>query len=177
MLRRRLDPPRDIFPINDWALAVVGYRREVFEQYIGQAETMFALANGYLGMRGTHEEDRPCGRRRQHDAGSAHRVDRRHLARPGHGFGGMRDYGGHISFRPRLPGDWRRLCFRLTIRDSFIQVDIRPDQTTYMLREGPGLHFAHEGEPVELREGAPSISCSTSTAAPEEAAAEVGATT
>ena len=59
MLRRRLDPPRDIFPIDDWALAVVGYRREVFAQYIGQAETMFALANGFLGMRGTHEEDHP----------------------------------------------------------------------------------------------------------------------
>jgi alpha,alpha-trehalose phosphorylase len=59
MLRRRLDPPRDIFPIDDWALTVAGYRREVFAQYIGQAETMFALANGYLGMRGTHEEDHP----------------------------------------------------------------------------------------------------------------------
>jgi trehalose/maltose hydrolase-like predicted phosphorylase len=35
-----------------------------------------------------------------------------------YGFGGMRDYGGHISFRPRLPSDWRRVSFRLTIRDS-----------------------------------------------------------
>jgi alpha,alpha-trehalose phosphorylase len=59
MLRRRLDPPRDIFPIDDWALAVVGYRREVFAEYVGQSETMFALANGFLGMRGTPEEDHP----------------------------------------------------------------------------------------------------------------------
>ena len=59
MLRRRLDPPRDIFPVDDWALTVAGYRREVFAQYIGQAETIFALANGFLGMRGTHEEDHP----------------------------------------------------------------------------------------------------------------------
>ena len=93
-----------------------------------------------------------------------------------YGFGGLRDYGGHISFRPRLPGDWRRLSFRLTIRDSFVQVDIRPDQTTYTLRDGPGLHFAHDGEPVELRADAPTISCSTSTALPEEAASEVGVT-
>jgi hypothetical protein len=76
----------------------------------------------------------------------------------------MRDYGGHISFRPHLPGDCRRVCFRLTIRDNFIQVDIRPDQTTYTLREGPGLHFAHDGEPVDLRADAPAISRATSTA-------------
>ena len=47
-------------PVNDWALEVIGYRREMFEQYIGQSETMFALANGFLGMRGTHEEERPA---------------------------------------------------------------------------------------------------------------------
>jgi alpha,alpha-trehalose phosphorylase len=59
MLRRRLELPRDSVPVNDWALEVVGYRREMLTQYIGQSETMFALANGFLGMRGTHEEDRP----------------------------------------------------------------------------------------------------------------------
>ena len=84
-----------------------------------------------------------------------------------YGFGGMRDYGGHISFRPRLPGDWRRLSFRLTIRDTFIQVDIRPEATTYTLRDGAGLRFAHEGEPMELRPDAPVVSCATSTALPE----------
>ena len=94
-----------------------------------------------------------------------------------YGFGGMRDYGGHISFRPRLPSDWRRVSFRLTIRDSFIQVDIRPDQTTCTLRDGPRLRFAHEGEPVELRADAPAISRSTSTALPEEMASEVDVTT
>ena len=84
-----------------------------------------------------------------------------------YGFGGMRDYGGHISFRPRLPGDWRRLSFRLTVRDSFIQVEIRPETTTYTLRDGPGLSFAHEGEPAELRPDAPVVSRATSTALPD----------
>ena len=83
-----------------------------------------------------------------------------------YGFGGMRDHGGHISFRPRLAGDWRRLSFRLTIRDSFIQVEIRPEATTYTLRDGPGLSFAHEGEPAELRPDAPVVSRATSTALP-----------
>jgi alpha,alpha-trehalose phosphorylase len=92
-----------------------------------------------------------------------------------YGFGGMRDHGGHISFRPRLPGDWRRLSFRLTIRDSFIQVDIRPEETAYTLRGGPGLSFAHDGNPVELRPEAPVVRCPTSTALPD-IEADVGAT-
>jgi alpha,alpha-trehalose phosphorylase len=91
-----------------------------------------------------------------------------------YGFGGMRDHGGHISFRPRLAGDWRRLSFRLTIRDSFIQVDIRPDETTYTLREGAGLRFAHDGAPVALRPEAPVVSCPTSTTLPD-IKAELGA--
>ena len=94
-----------------------------------------------------------------------------------YGFGGMRDYGGHISFRPRLPGDWRRLCFRLTIRGNFIHVDIRPEETTYTLREGSGFRFAHDGQPVELRPDAPSVSRATGSALPVEAAAAAGATT
>jgi alpha,alpha-trehalose phosphorylase len=92
-----------------------------------------------------------------------------------YGFGGMRDYGGHISFRPRLPGDWRRLSFRLTIRDCFTQVDIRPEETTYTLRAGDCFRFAHDGEPVELRPDAPVVHRATSTALPD-VKAEVGAT-
>jgi len=93
-----------------------------------------------------------------------------------YGFGGMRDHGGHISFRPRLPDDWRRASFRLTVRDSFFEVEIRPDRTTYTLHRGPGLIFAHEGEPVELRPDASVVSRPTSTAVPEEVAAEFDAT-
>ena len=59
MLRERLIPPRDIFPINPWAMETTALRRELIWQFLGQAETAFALANGYLGMRGTADEDRP----------------------------------------------------------------------------------------------------------------------
>jgi alpha,alpha-trehalose phosphorylase len=68
-----------------------------------------------------------------------------------YGFGGMRDYGGRISFRPRLPSDWRRLRFRLTVRGNVVHVDIGPESATYTLQQGDGLGLEHEGELIELR--------------------------
>ena len=52
MLRERRLPPADIFPAEPWALAAVRYSARLAHTYAGQAETMFALANGYLGIRG-----------------------------------------------------------------------------------------------------------------------------
>ena len=40
------------------------------------------------------------------------------------GFGGMRDFEGHISFDPRLPREWERMRFRLKVRGSRVQVDL-----------------------------------------------------
>jgi alpha,alpha-trehalose phosphorylase len=74
-----------------------------------------------------------------------------------YGFGGMRDYGGDITFRPRLPTGWTKLRFRLTVRGNLVQVEVRPHQTTYALHEGDGLNIAHEGEPLQLTPQAPTI--------------------
>ena len=93
-----------------------------------------------------------------------------------YGFGGMRDYGGHISFRPRLPSDWRRLRFRLTIRGNFVHVDIGAEAATYTLQRGAGLRFEHEGEPVELRPDAPRVVRPVSAEAPEAVAPARGLT-
>lgn len=59
MLRPRLNPPTDIFPPNPWAIEAVRYVRELARDFTGQGETMFALSNGYLGMRGIAEEGTP----------------------------------------------------------------------------------------------------------------------
>ena len=59
MLRERLNPPLDIFPTEPWALAVVRLDKRLAREFAGQAETMFALSNGYLGIRGMPEEGRP----------------------------------------------------------------------------------------------------------------------
>ncbi len=46
---------RGRFPIDPWALIETSYR----PNDLGVTETLFAVANGYLGMRGTPEEGRP----------------------------------------------------------------------------------------------------------------------
>ena len=59
MLRERHLPPPDIFPAEPWALGTRRYDAKLAREYAGAAETMFALSNGYLGIRGTQDEGRP----------------------------------------------------------------------------------------------------------------------
>ena len=59
MLRERRVPPLDIFPAEPWAVAAVQLDPRLVKEFAGQAETMFALANGYLRIRGAPEEGRP----------------------------------------------------------------------------------------------------------------------
>jgi alpha,alpha-trehalose phosphorylase len=60
MLRERRLPPPDIFPPEPWALGTVRFDPQLAREYAGAAETMFALSNGYLGIRGTQDEGRPA---------------------------------------------------------------------------------------------------------------------
>ncbi len=71
-----------------------------------------------------------------------------------HGFAGLRDHGGRPRFRPRLPEGWRRLRFRLRVRDSVLEVAIEPEQASYRLLEGSMLDIEHEGETLRLKTGA-----------------------
>ena len=48
-------PPEDIFPVDPWKIEQLGFE----EQYIAQEESIFTVANGYLGLRGSFEEGRP----------------------------------------------------------------------------------------------------------------------
>lgn len=47
---------RGRFPVDPWALVETGYRPDD----LGVTETLFTVANGYLGMRGNAEEGRPA---------------------------------------------------------------------------------------------------------------------
>lgn len=49
-------PPEHLFPADEWAICERGHTRE----WMGNAETIFALSNGFLGVRGTFEEGRPA---------------------------------------------------------------------------------------------------------------------
>lgn len=74
-----------------------------------------------------------------------------------YGFAGMRDRGGRISFRPRLPDEWSRLSFPLTIRGQRLRVEIDHATTTYRLVEGERLTIGHAGEELALTAAAPTL--------------------
>lgn len=56
MLKREIvRPPEHLYPPDEWRIVEARWT----PQYSDRAETVFALANGYVGVRGTHEEGRP----------------------------------------------------------------------------------------------------------------------
>jgi alpha,alpha-trehalose phosphorylase len=66
------------------------------------------------------------------------------------GFGGMRDYGGRLSFRPRLPAALTRLKFRLMFRGRTLHVDVDHGHARYVLLSGEPLEIEHHGRRVEI---------------------------
>jgi alpha,alpha-trehalose phosphorylase len=72
-----------------------------------------------------------------------------------YGFAGMRDYDGHLSFRPRLPKELKALRFQLSIQGRTLDVAIERESATYTLRAGPDLVIRHWDEEVALAEGMP----------------------
>lgn len=66
------------------------------------------------------------------------------------GFGGMRDFGGVITFAPRLPSRLNTMSFRMVVRESRIGVLVDKEQATYRLLDGPPIELAHHGEHFTL---------------------------
>jgi alpha,alpha-trehalose phosphorylase len=57
MLKRELhELPEHVYPTDPWRLVEARFD----EAFYARAETMFAVANGYLGVRGTFDEGRPA---------------------------------------------------------------------------------------------------------------------
>ena len=71
------------------------------------------------------------------------------------GFGGLRDYGGRLSFAPRLPPQLTRLSFRLAWRGRRLCVEVRDSEAVYELTEGEWLEISHHGERVTLEPDEP----------------------
>jgi alpha,alpha-trehalose phosphorylase len=53
------------------------------------------------------------------------------------GFGGMRDHGGRLSFRPQLPPGWTRLCFHVVWHGARVRVEVGTDEVTYSVTQAP----------------------------------------
>ncbi|MDQ6838083.1 MAG: family 65 glycosyl hydrolase, partial [Actinomycetota bacterium] len=70
------------------------------------------------------------------------------------GFGGMRDHGGVLSFRPRIPDQLVRLTFNMRWRGSHLRVEVTPDAATYTCAGKP-LSITHHGEEVYLVDATP----------------------
>ncbi|GAA2509700.1 glycosyl hydrolase family 65 protein [Streptomyces thermolineatus] len=71
------------------------------------------------------------------------------------GLGGMRHYGQALSFRPRLPERLARLCFRMTVLDRHLRVEITPGEASYFLLDGAPLEMAHYGETLTVDDKEP----------------------
>jgi alpha,alpha-trehalose phosphorylase len=71
------------------------------------------------------------------------------------GFGGMRDSGGKLSFKPQLPDEITRMTFRLCIRDSTLSVAVEPSQATYQMLTGGPIDIEHYGDAVTLTQDSP----------------------
>jgi alpha,alpha-trehalose phosphorylase len=72
------------------------------------------------------------------------------------GFGGMRDHGGQLSFRPQLPPGWSRLRFTVRWRGRRVGVSVDAETVRYELIDGHDtseLELLHCGEPVRLVPG------------------------
>ncbi|PYI97497.1 MAG: family 65 glycosyl hydrolase, partial [Verrucomicrobia bacterium] len=52
---KRLRPPSHDYPPDEWSLVEKSFRPE----FVAQMESVLALGNGYIGMRGTPEEGGP----------------------------------------------------------------------------------------------------------------------
>jgi len=72
-----------------------------------------------------------------------------------YGFGGMRDYGGEISFDPRLPETWEGIRFRITLQGTRLRVTLTKEEMTFEVEEGDRADFSVRGWPVTVRAGAP----------------------
>jgi len=85
-------------------------------------------------------------------------VDGVHVASAGgvwmaltYGFAGLRDYGGRLSFDPRLPSSWDGISFRLRFQDRSIAVDLSKDLIVLELLDGEPSIVSVRDEVVELR--------------------------
>jgi alpha,alpha-trehalose phosphorylase len=67
------------------------------------------------------------------------------------GFGGMRDYGGKLSFRPKLPQQLTRLAFHLRVHGCILSVEIEPAQAKYTLIGSHDLDLMHYDEAFTLK--------------------------
>ena len=66
------------------------------------------------------------------------------------GFGGVRDFDGHLTIDPHLPRRFRSLGFSLRFHDRQVRVLLTHEGERYWLSEGEPLDVAIRGQPHTL---------------------------
>jgi alpha,alpha-trehalose phosphorylase len=66
------------------------------------------------------------------------------------GLGGMRDHGGALSFKPRLPARLERLAFGLHFQGRRLRVEVARSEAVYVLLAGPPLKIRHHDETIRI---------------------------
>jgi alpha,alpha-trehalose phosphorylase len=69
------------------------------------------------------------------------------------GFGGLRHAADGLRFAPRLPQSLLRVEFGLRVGEGTLRVEVRPDETTYVLHGGSSCTLEHFGDPLVLEPG------------------------
>ena len=72
-----------------------------------------------------------------------------------YGLAGLRDLGGYLKFHPKLPKGLKRLNFPLSIRGQVLKINVEPEISTYLLREGSQFTMWHQNHKVTLSRGVP----------------------
>ena len=75
------------------------------------------------------------------------------------GFGGMRDHGDHLLFRPQLPPGWTRLRFGVRWRGQRLHVELDEQTITYTVTGDEPVTITHAtddtSEEIELKPDEP----------------------
>ncbi|MCD9622386.1 glycoside hydrolase family 65 protein [Rhabdothermincola salaria] len=71
------------------------------------------------------------------------------------GFGGLRNVGGVLHFRPRMPPDLEALGFRCRADGAVVELSMTTHWVTYTLVSGTRLEILHDGQPFTLLPGEP----------------------
>jgi alpha,alpha-trehalose phosphorylase len=67
-----------------------------------------------------------------------------------HGFAGMRNYNGELTFDPYLPEKWEGYRFKINYKGSLLEVHVRENFVEYELLEGESIQFEHEDKEITL---------------------------
>lgn len=72
-----------------------------------------------------------------------------------HGFAGVRDYDGLLTFKPTIPENWNSYKFKVTFKNRLIAVNITKTDVEYVLLEGDAITIRHYYTDLHLTPGTP----------------------